>query len=66
MSGGGTSENKKCGLFELLVFLAAIVFGTACSILSKTMMSLHGEGMTGHQEQFEKPIFQSKRKKPAW
>lgn len=62
MSGGGSeSNNKKCGLFELIVFLAAIVFGTACSILSKTMMSLHGEGKTGEMEQFEKPIFQSKK-----
>jgi hypothetical protein len=62
MSGGGSSDsNKKCGLFELIVFLAAIVFGTACSILSKTMMSLHGIGKTGEMEQFEKPIFQSKK-----
>jgi hypothetical protein len=62
MSGGGSSDiNKKCGLFELIVFIAAIVFGTACSILSKTMMSLHGEGKTGEIEQFEKPIFQSKK-----
>jgi hypothetical protein len=61
MSGGTSAEaTKKCGLFELLVFIAAIIFGTMCSILSKTMMSLHGEGMTGHSEQFQKPIFQSK------
>jgi hypothetical protein len=51
MSGGhGHSAPKKCGLAELLVFLAAIVAGTACSILSKTMMQLHGEGITGEQE----------------
>jgi hypothetical protein len=62
MSGGGSSDiNKKCGLFELIVFIVAIVFGTACSILSKTMMGLHGKGITGEIEQFEKPIFQSKR-----
>jgi hypothetical protein len=60
MSGGGSSDsNKKCGLFELLVFIAAIVFGTMCSILSKTMMGLHGQGKTGQLEQFEKPIFQT-------
>ena len=60
MSGGGSDNaNKECGCFELLVFVAAIVFGTACSILSKTMMSLHGEGKTGETEQFQKPIFQS-------
>lgn len=62
MSGGGSSDRtKKCGLFELIVFVSAIVFGTACSILSKTMMSLHGKGKTGELEQFEKPIFQSKK-----
>ncbi|KAG7354693.1 solute carrier family 35 related protein [Nitzschia inconspicua] len=59
MSGGGSDSGKKCGLFELIVFVVAIVFGTACSILSKTMMSLHGEGKTGETEQFEKPIFQT-------
>ncbi|KAL3903595.1 MAG: hypothetical protein SGILL_010385 [Bacillariaceae sp.] len=58
-SSGSEANNNKCGFFELFVFLAAIVFGTACSILSKTMMSLHGEGMTGEMEQFEKPIFQT-------
>lgn len=61
MSGGGSSssDSKKCGLLELLVFIAAIVAGTACSILSKTMMGLHGVGITGEIEQFEKPIFQT-------
>lgn len=56
---GGSDATKKCGLLELLVFVAAIVAGTACSILSKTMMGLQGEGMTGQQERFEKPIFQT-------
>ena len=50
---------KKCGLTELLVFIAAIVSGTICSIMSKNMMSLKGEGMTGEIETFEKPIFQT-------
>lgn len=53
MSGGGHGSNappKKCGLFELFVFIAAIVTGTACSILSKTMMELQGTGMSGEQE----------------
>jgi hypothetical protein len=51
MSGGSSnSPPTKCGLFELLVFIAAIVTGTACSILSKTMMQLQGEGMTNEQE----------------
>jgi drug/metabolite transporter (DMT)-like permease len=50
---------KKCGLLELLVFIAAIICGTACSILSKTMMQLQGEGITGETEVFQKPIFQT-------
>lgn len=63
---GGDSNNnnestnyKKCGLTQILVFIAAIVCGTACSICSKTMMGLHGEGMTGEWELFSKPIFQT-------
>ena len=59
MSGGGGDGPKKCGLTELLVFLAALVFGTLCSIMSKNMMALKGEGMTGETELFEKPIFQT-------
>jgi hypothetical protein len=55
-SGGSTT---KCGLIELLIFIAAIVSGTACSICSKTMMDLHGVGITGEVEQFQKPIFQT-------
>lgn len=50
---------KKCGLTELLIFIAAIVCGTACSVCSKTMMQLHGVGMTGEVEQFSKPLFQT-------
>jgi drug/metabolite transporter (DMT)-like permease len=53
------SSTSKCGLFEILLFLAAILLGTLCSICSKTMMGLHGVGMNGEVERFEKPIFQT-------
>ena len=59
MSGGGGDGPKKCGLTELLVFIAALVFGTLCSIMSKNMMALRGEGIAGEIELFEKPIFQT-------
>lgn len=60
MSGGGSTEaQKKCGLAAFLVFIAAIVSGTVCSIMSKNMMALRGEGITGVIEPFEKPIFQT-------
>ena len=36
------SNVNKCGLNEVIIFLLAIIFGTACSICSKTMMSMHG------------------------
>lgn len=58
-SASGSSVTKKCGLFELLIFVVAIVTGTACSICSKTMMDLHSIGVDGKVEQFEKPIFQT-------
>lgn len=56
---GGHDAGKKCGLAELLIFVAAIIAGTACSICSKTMMELQGEGITGEIEVFQKPIFQT-------
>lgn len=58
MSGGGGGQ-KKCGLTELLVFLGALVCGTLCTIMSKNMMALRGTGITGEDERFEKPIFQT-------
>lgn len=59
MSGGGGDRPKSCGLTELLVFISALVFGTMCSIMSKNMMGLHGKGIDGDIEVFEKPIFQT-------
>jgi hypothetical protein len=56
--GEGTAV-EKCGLTQVLIFLAAIVSGTACSICSKTMMGLHGVGVTGEVEVFTKPLFQT-------
>ena len=50
---------NKCDLGAALIFLAAIITGTACSICSKTMMELQGVGITGEVEVFEKPIFQT-------
>jgi len=56
---GANDSKKKTGLYEMLIFLAAIISGTACSICSKTMMQLHGVGIDGTVEQFSKPIFQT-------
>lgn len=50
---------KKCGLTQLLVFLTAVVCGTACSLCSKIMMQLHGIGIDGTEEVFQKPLFQT-------
>jgi drug/metabolite transporter (DMT)-like permease len=55
----------KCGLNEVILFLLAIIFGTGCSICSKTMMGLHGWNGTLDEngeptvEQFQKPLFQT-------
>lgn len=56
---GRGEKTHKCGLWELLIFLAAIITGTACSICSKTMMELHSISIDGNIEQFSKPIFQT-------
>ena len=59
MGGHSSNTPKKCGLTELIIFIAALFAGTACSICSKTMMELRGEGITGEEEVFQKPIFQT-------
>lgn len=55
----GSATTQRCGVWELCIFVIAIVTGTACSICSKTMMQLHGVGESGVVEQFQKPIFQT-------
>lgn len=57
--GESNEAPKKCGLTELLIFIAAIISGTMCSVCSKTMMELHGVGIDGKMESFSKPIFQT-------
>ena len=57
--GGNNDSRKECGLTQLLIFVAAIVSGTACSLCSKLMMEMHSTGVTGETEKFTKPIFQT-------
>lgn len=54
-----TTTTKRFGLWELCIFVMAIISGTACSVLSKLMMGLHGTGLSGETEVFRKPIFQT-------
>jgi hypothetical protein len=56
---GSSTATKKCGLTELVIFVAALVCGTACSISSKTMMQMHSTGISGKEEIFAKPLFQT-------
>lgn len=51
--------NKYCGTNEAILFFGAIVAGTACSICSKSMMSVPATGITGEEEVFSKPLFQT-------
>ena len=55
----GSKKNVSCGTFEAFIFLAALVAGTACSLSSKVMLNLRGVGMTGQEEAFSKPLFQT-------
>jgi len=52
-------DAKKCGLKELLMFVLAIIFGTACSITSKVMMEQYSIGVDGTKEKFDKALFQT-------
>lgn len=56
------SPSKKApvaGLPELIVFFAALVAGTACSLTSKVLLSMESRGMTGEVEAFSLPLFQT-------
>lgn len=54
--GGG--ENQ-CGLSAAVVFVVALVAGTACSLTSKILLSMKSVGITGEEEAFQKPLFQT-------
>ena len=56
---GGGNAHAKCGLTEQIIFVLAILSGTACSICSKLMMQIHGINSTGEEQIFGKPIFQT-------
>lgn len=47
------------GMMELLLFLGALVAGTACSLTSKILLSMKSHGMTGQVENFSYPLFQT-------
>ena len=50
---------KKAGLIELLVWLAALVSGTLCSVLNKQMLLIKAENMVGEISTFACPLFQT-------
>lgn len=54
-AGHGTG----CGLTEFLVFIGALIFGTACSLTSKILLDMKSVGMTGEVENFTNPLFQT-------
>lgn len=49
----GAGVNAKCGLTELLVFVAALVAGTGCSLTSKIMLDMKAVGLDGEEEKFQ-------------
>lgn len=56
MAGG---HGNGCGATELMVFIGALVFGTACSLTSKILLDMKSIGMTGEEENFTNPLFQT-------
>ena len=44
---------------ELLVFMAALIFGTGCSLTSKILLSMESIGLSGEVEKFSNPLFQT-------
>mmetsp|Transcript_10090 Transcript_10090/g.15285 ORF Transcript_10090/g.15285 Transcript_10090/m.15285 type:complete len:456 (+) Transcript_10090:88-1455(+) len=56
MAGGHAST---CGIPELIVFVAALVAGTGCSLTSKVLLDMQSVGITGEMEKFSFPLFQT-------
>jgi len=50
---------KAFGVAELSIFLLALAGGTICSLTSKVMLTMKGIGMTGEEEPFSFPLFQT-------
>lgn len=50
---------SKVGAAELLIFITALVAGTACSLSSKVLLSMRSVGLTGEVEDFSFPLFQT-------
>lgn len=49
----GAGVDAKCGISELMVFVAALVAGTGCSLTSKIMLDMKATGMDGDEEKFQ-------------
>lgn len=56
MAGG---HSATCGFGAMCVFIAALIAGTACSLTSKIMLSMRSVGLTGIEEDFSFPLFQT-------
>jgi hypothetical protein len=52
-------KNKKFGFPEATIFIFALVGGTLCSLTSKVLLTMKGIGMTGEEENFSFPLFQT-------
>lgn len=51
--------SAQCGLSHVVVFVAALVAGTGCSLTSKILLSMKSIDMDGNEAAFEFPLFQT-------
>ncbi len=54
-----TSKSSECNYNQVLVFLGALVAGTICSLTSKILLHVKGKGLSGEEEAFSSPLFQT-------
>lgn len=50
------SNTATCGFAELVVFVAALAAGTASSLISKVLLTMHSVGREGTVESFQNPL----------
>lgn len=58
MAGHGGGESGTSTSTKVCIFLAALVFGTGCSLTSKILLELKAIGASGEEETFTNPVFQ--------
>lgn len=57
--GSGDNNDGPSAYLSLVIFLCALIGGTFCSLTSKVMLNMKSIGLSGEEEEFSYPLFQT-------